>query len=84
MSKEVNVHYPPILALLGAVLVVMKLLGEIDLAWIWVLAPFWAPWALLIGVIVVPVAVVAVVAVIAQVGVWVMDFVDRQKRRKRL
>jgi hypothetical protein len=36
-------------ALLGAVLVVLKLLGKIHISWFWVLAPFWLPWALVLG-----------------------------------
>lgn len=33
----------PVLGLLGAVLVVLKLLGKISISWIWALAPFWIP-----------------------------------------
>ncbi len=35
----------PVLGLLGAVLVVLKVLGKITIAWKWVLAPFWVPLA---------------------------------------
>lgn len=40
----------PVLALLGAVLVVLKALGTITLGWIWVLAPFWAMPVLFLAV----------------------------------
>lgn len=32
-----------VVGLLGAVLVVLKLLGKIDISWWWVTAPFWIP-----------------------------------------
>jgi hypothetical protein len=37
-----------IMALLAAVLVVLKLLGKIHISWLWVLAPIWIPWVLLL------------------------------------
>lgn len=45
--KEINIKYPPVLYLLGVAFVVLKLVGEIAWPWVWVLAPFWAPWALI-------------------------------------
>lgn len=39
----------PVMALLGAVLVVLKLLGKITISWLWVLAPFWIPWLIAIA-----------------------------------
>jgi hypothetical protein len=35
-----------LLALLGVVFVVLRLLHKIDWPWLWVLAPFWAPYAI--------------------------------------
>lgn len=36
----------PFLAVLGLILIVLKLTEHIDWSWIWVLAPFWIPPAL--------------------------------------
>ena len=36
--------------LLGIAFVVLKLVGVIDWAWVWVLAPFWIPIALVIAI----------------------------------
>jgi len=47
--------------LLGVAFVVMKLAGYIDWSWWWVLAPFWMPVALGLGVL----AVVGIIALIA-------------------
>ncbi len=65
MSKEtatpVVVSSFPVFGLLGAVLVILKVLGKIGLAWKWVLAPFWIPTVFGLGVL----AVVLFIAVIA-------------------
>lgn len=37
-----------IVPLLGVVLVILKVLGIISLAWVWVLAPFWIPLVLFV------------------------------------
>ncbi len=49
----------PVFGLLGAVLVVLKALGKITLAWKWVLAPFWIPIVLGLGIFGVAVVVLA-------------------------
>lgn len=36
----------PIFAILGCVLIVLKLMHLIDISWIWVFAPFWIPWTI--------------------------------------
>ena len=33
---------------LALVLITLKLIGQINWSWWWVLAPLWAPWALLL------------------------------------
>lgn len=51
MSKEAQTSVAvtsPVLGLLGVAFVVLKLTGVIGWSWWWVLAPFWAPWALLL------------------------------------
>ena len=40
-----------ILTVIGIVLVILKLCGLIHWSWIWVLAPFWFPVALVIVII---------------------------------
>lgn len=52
-----------ILGMLGVALVILKLIGIITWPWLWVLAPFWVPFAIVAALI--PVALV--VAVIAAV-----------------
>lgn len=37
-----------LLMILGLVLIVMKVTGDTDLLWVWVLAPFWGPYALVL------------------------------------
>lgn len=46
---------------LGVAFVVLKLTGTIHWSWLWVLAPFWAPWAfaLVVALLVLLVALVA-------------------------
>lgn len=36
---------------LGIVFIVLKLTNTITWPWLWVLAPFWIPWALLIVIL---------------------------------
>jgi hypothetical protein len=59
-------------ALLGAVLVVLKLLGKIRISWFWVLAPFWLPWALVLGFT----ALIAAIIFIA----GLLEYRNRNKR----
>ena len=63
MSEEIKVNAAsiPVLGLLGAVLVILKVLGKISISWIWVLAPFWAPVAFL-GILAVGLMLAAIVA----------------------
>jgi len=77
-QKDVTVTYSPVLGVLGAVLVVLKLLGEIELAWVWVLAPFWIPWAAFAAFIVVPFVVLGIMALILEIVEWF----DRKRRAR--
>lgn len=66
MNKETATATPivssfPVFGLLGAVLVILKALGKITLAWKWVLAPFWIPAG--IGIAVLGVAILALAVV---------------------
>jgi len=46
-----------VVGLLGVAFVILKLIGEISWSWWWVLAPFWGPFALIIGIIIAGLAV---------------------------
>jgi hypothetical protein len=48
-----------VVGLLGVLFVGLKLTGHIDWSWIWVLAPFWAPFGMLLAVFVILIAVSA-------------------------
>ena len=67
MSQPVTVKGPStsIAGLLGVAFVVLKLTGVIAWSWVWVLAPFWIPIALVIGFVLIG-ALVAVV-------LWALD-----------
>jgi hypothetical protein len=49
-SAQVTTSFP-VLGLLGATLVVLKALGYVTWPWLWVLAPFWIPVALVLGLV---------------------------------
>lgn len=51
MEKTVSVRFPGVLALLGVLFVGLKLGGVIHWHWAWVLAPFWGPWVLALGLV---------------------------------
>jgi len=53
--------------LLGVVFVTLKLCGVINWSWLWVLAPFWLPLAILLGFL----GVVAVGIGIAWLALWI-------------
>ena len=50
--------------MLGVVFLVLKLVGAIDWAWIWVLAPFWIPIALVVAVWLFLWMIVGIIAII--------------------
>ena len=39
------------LGILTIVFIVLKLTNVIDWSWLWVLAPFWIPWAIVLGIL---------------------------------
>lgn len=57
----VKTSYLPVTSLLGAILVILKVLGKITLAWKWVLAPFWIPAVFGLGIL----GIIVVGAIIA-------------------
>lgn len=44
-SKKVTVQFP-ILGFLGLIFITLKLTGYINWSWLWVLSPFWIPFAI--------------------------------------
>lgn len=43
----------PILGILGLIFITLKLTGHITWSWWWVLAPFWAPFAVVVVIAVI-------------------------------
>jgi hypothetical protein len=46
-SKNVSVNFP-IFGILGLIFITLKLTGHITWSWMWVLAPFWIPLAIIV------------------------------------
>lgn len=60
-----------IAGLLGVAFVILKLLGVIAWPWIWVLAPFW-----------IPIAIVAVIGIIALIVFGIAALIDNANKKK--
>lgn len=54
-----------VFGLMGTAFVVLKLVGQIDWSWWWVLAPFWAPLAIVLAIFVVMFAHYAIADVLS-------------------
>ncbi len=53
MSTQQKVVYKnsfPLFTVLGLIFIVLKFVGTITWSWGWVLAPFWAPLAIVLGI----------------------------------
>jgi len=54
-DKEITVKVPtpvfPVWGLLGVAFVVLKLTEVVDWSWVWVLAPFWLPFAFSLSIL---------------------------------
>lgn len=73
-TKEVNVSFGG-LWVLGFLFVILKVAGVIEWSWLWVLAPFWIPWGIVLGftgvVLIFTIAVLLVVGVVSLISeVW--------------
>lgn len=51
MSSNTKTASFPILGILGLIFITLKLTGHITWSWLWVLAPFWIPFAVIFGVL---------------------------------
>ena len=49
-QKVVYKNNFPLFTVLGLIFIVLKLVGTITWSWWWVLAPFWAPLAVVLGI----------------------------------
>lgn len=48
-QKNVTVNFP-IFGILGLIFITLKLTGHITWSWLWVLSPFWIPFAIFAGI----------------------------------
>lgn len=62
-NKTVVTSGSSLATVLGVVFLVLKLVGVIDWAWIWVLAPFWIPLAVVIVFAIFWLLVVGIIAI---------------------
>lgn len=62
-KKTVVTSGSSLATVLGVVFLVLKLVGVIDWAWIWVLAPFWIPLAVVIVFAIFWLLVVGIIAI---------------------
>jgi hypothetical protein len=65
MSKKINIQAPqfPILGILGLIFITLKLCGVIGWSWWAVLAPFWFPLSIILGIAVLGVTLMSVVSI---------------------
>lgn len=75
-NKTVYISGPafPILGALGLIFITLKLIGVIDWAWVWVLAPFWIPFAIVLGILIIGLIIY---------GIWYLVTGRKEKNRKR-
>lgn len=61
--KSIETSRPsfPILGILGLIFITLKLTGHITWSWWWVLAPFWAPFAIVLVIAAIVFIVAAIV-----------------------
>lgn len=62
-----KVHDYSFVSLLAVAFIVLKLCGVIDWAWIWVLAPIWIPFALVLVITVVMFVVAFIITIVKRI-----------------
>lgn len=73
----------PVTGVLGVAFVVLKLCGVIDWSWLWVTAPFWAPWVLMLIGVFLFVVVPILFMVLVDLSLWLPNLVwGKIKNRK--
>lgn len=75
-KKVINVTFPS--SLVGLVFILLKVTETVTWPWVWVLAPFWLPWAVIASVLLAAVAV----ALLASIGVGLGYFINLLRSRK--
>ena len=69
MNREININSSTncSLGLLGIAFIVLKLCGVIDWPWIWVLAPIWGVFALVLGIGLICLVIIGIKAIIDKI-----------------
>jgi hypothetical protein len=49
-AKQADGHGVGLLGAMGLLFIGLKLGGAIDWPWLWVLVPFWGPWAIILAI----------------------------------
>lgn len=65
-SKNVSINFP-IFGILGLIFITLKLTGHITWSWLWVLSPFWIPFAIALAIF-----------IVVFLGALVVDFFSRK------
>ena len=85
MSREVDIKLPsfPIFGVLTIVLIVLKLVEVIDISWWWIVASFFAPLIIYVGVFLGLGALALAAVGIAFVGALILDGFEKLHRMNR-
>lgn len=59
MAKAQATASFPLLGILGLIFITLKLTGHITWSWLWVLSPFWIPFAVVLGILGLAVIIIA-------------------------
>lgn len=62
LEREVVYRGPGICTLLAVLFIGLKLTGYITWSWLWVLAPIWIPFAIVLVILLVVLAIAAIIA----------------------
>jgi hypothetical protein len=73
-----------VLSTLGFILVLAKVFGLIDLSWLWVLAPFWVPWAFIMSFFFVPMLLMGALSIFIWVAEGISAYKQHRNRKTRL
>lgn len=65
-SKNISINFP-IFGILGLIFITLKLTGHITWSWLWVLSPFWIPFAIALAIF-----------IVVFLGALVVDFFSRK------
>lgn len=79
MASSTQIVTPsfPVLGVLGLIFITLKLLGEITWSWLWVLAPFWIPVAVVLVIFFGGLIIAGLALLISEAGL------KRQRKKKR-